>query len=350
MSGARELRLGVVGLGFGANHARVLSELDGVCLAAVCDSDADRLAAAARGRTLAAYADYGEMLRKERLDAVVVAVPAHLHAPVALAAIGAGCALLVEKPLAPSAGEAQRIVAAAEQAGVALMAGHIERFNPAVAELVRRVRAGEAGRVLQVSARRLAYFREAPREVDVGVIHDLALHEIDMMRFVLGAEVERAYAETQGNVRTPFDDSVSAVLRFRAAGGPGAVGYLEVNWLSPSKVRELSVLGEHGQFVIDYEAQTLAFQPAQAVEAGATPAGSAPASVRVQGRAPGGVVSIPIARREPLASELAAFVAAVRDGGPMPVNGADALAALAVADALAESGRTGAPVRPRWES
>src|SRR4051812_47412531 len=98
----REISIAVVGLGFGANHARVLDAMPGVRLAALCDANAQRLEDAARGRAAHAYTDLRTMLREERLDAVVVAVPPRLHETVALSVIAAGCAVLVEKPLAPS--------------------------------------------------------------------------------------------------------------------------------------------------------------------------------------------------------------------------------------------------------
>jgi predicted dehydrogenase len=126
---SKELAFGVIGLGFGAVHARVLGEMEGVRLAAICDSDPQRLATVARGRTVTAYQDYGQMLRDEPLDAVVVAVPIRLHEKVALAVIEAGKALLVEKPLAGSFEEGRRIVDAATQRGVVLTSGHIERFG-----------------------------------------------------------------------------------------------------------------------------------------------------------------------------------------------------------------------------
>src|SRR5262249_50853988 len=140
------------------------------------------------------------------LDAAVIAVPTRLHEEVALAALSAGVkALLIEKPIAPSLGEAIRLADAVEKAGARLMPGHIERFNPAIAELQRRTAAGDAGELLRLTARRMGPF--APRTRDVSVIHDLALHDIDVMRFILAREVERVYAETRGGLRTPFEDS-----------------------------------------------------------------------------------------------------------------------------------------------
>ena len=348
MSDAAPLRVGVVGLGFGANHARILAGLDGVCLAAVCDKDNDRLAAVAGAAS--SYDDYDAMLRESRLDAVIVAVPTHLHEEVARAAIASGAAVLVEKPLAPSLAAGRRLVETAAAASVPLMPGHVERFNPAVKELTRRVHAGELGDVIQVTVRRLAYFLPRTRNVDVGVIHDLAYHDIDIARFLLCAPVRRVYAETRSRLRTPYDDALSCLLRFESANGAdGPVCTIEVNWLSPRKVRELSVLGERGLLsasYADFRAATLEFQEAQTLDEVVSFGSDEAALINLRGGEPGAPVGTPIEAREPLQDELAAFVAALRAGGPMPVSGDDALAALAVADALAESARTGAAVRP----
>jgi len=336
-----ELAVGVVGLGFGANHARVLSGLPGVRLAAVCDKDESRLKDATKGRDAKPYSNFVTMLRDEKLDAIVIAAPEKLHVPFAQAAIEAGCAVLVEKPMATTREEGVGLVLAAAAAGVPLMAGHIERFNPAVQELRRRVQAGQAGQVLHLAARRTAPMRE--RAQGVNVIHDSALHDIDAMRFVLGCEVESAFAMAQSGVRMPFEDSIAGVLRFAAEGeDTGAVGSLEVNWLSPLRIRELTVLGTEGIFVLDYAAQTLEFHEASTRPAGAPREWSTEASHLRDASA-----QIPIKRREQLEHELSAFVDAVRTGTPMPVTGEDALRTLAVADALTESARTGRPMKVR---
>lgn len=344
-----DLAVGVIGLGFGANHARVLSELEGVRLAAVCDLDPDRLSAVATQHDAAPYGDFEKMLWKERLDAVVVAVPALLHEPVALAAIKAGCAVLVEKPLSPTLAGGRRVAEAAAAAGVPLMPGHIERFNPAIQELARRVRAGEAGRLLQINARRLAYFVERGRTIDVGVVEDLALHDIDILRYLAGAEVERVYAEAHSRVRTQFDDGIVAVLRFESAGGaPGIVAQLEVNRLSARMVRDTTVLGERGLLVAEYadfRSASVEFQPAQDLRGTqAGPVEGAP--VRLGGTAPASPLRLAVEPREPLVEELTAFVRALRESKPMPVTADDGLRALAIADAISESAHTGRPVTP----
>jgi predicted dehydrogenase len=214
------------------------------------------------------------------------------------------------------------------------MPGHIERFNPALIELARGVKAGEIGRVLQVSARRAGALRLPPE--DVNVVHDSAIHDIDAMRYVLGGDVDSVYATSQTGLITPLENSVNAVLHF----GEGTIGSLEVNWLSPLRLRDLTVLGEDGLFLLQYAAQTLKLYR------------SPPRSGPVQGWSlvtnPDGdpAYTVPIEPHEQLVAELEAFTNAAREGTPPPVAPQDGLAALAIADAITASARSGQPVTP----
>jgi len=319
MGDRRMLRAGVIGLGsMGVNHARVYADIEGVDLAAVADMSPERLQAAAR-RPAVTYDDYRRMLAGERLDIVSVCVPTLLHREVALATIDKGIALLVEKPIAATLEDGEAMAQAAQDAGVPLMVGHVERFNPAVLEVKRRLAAGDLGRVYQVYARRTGPFPQRVR--DVGVVHDLAPHDIDVMRFLLQSPVERVYAETLRGVATEHDDMLWGILRF----ANGVVGVLDVNWLTPLKVRRLSVLGEKGLLQADYLSQQVSFYPK---DSGLQSRDAAPKA-------------IPIENAEPLRLELEAFVDAVRRGVAPPVTAADGLAALEVAALLVESARAG---------
>jgi UDP-N-acetylglucosamine 3-dehydrogenase len=311
----------------GANHARVLNDLPGVELVAVADPDPDRLEKA-RYATSAPFTDYREMLREAKPDLVSVVVPTRLHHQVALDVIAAGCHLLVEKPIAASLDEARAITSAAAEAGVILTVGHIERFNPAVQELKRRIAEGQGGRVIQMRARRVGPFPHRIR--DVGVIHDLAPHDIDIMRHLLGAEVERVYAEAQGHINTDHEDIFAGILHF----GGAAVGILDINWLTPIKERTLNVLCEKGLFVVNYATQSLEFHENYA----ATAREGAIASVTE-----GPMTRYLIQSREPLRVELEAFRDAVLGTGPVAVTADDGIAALATAEALVTSAREHRP-------
>jgi predicted dehydrogenase len=314
------LRAGVIGLGsMGQHHARVWSSLPGVELVAVADPRPDVLARATAATGSRGHPAAEAMLAAERLAVVSVAAPTSLHAELTRPPRRAGAHVLVEKPIAADRREAEAMVEAAAAADRLLSVGHIERFNPAIVELRRRLGLGELGRIFEVRAERLGPFPDRIR--DVGVVVDLAPHDLDVMRFLLGSDPVRVYAETEQRIHTDHEDLFVGVMKF----ANGAVGLLDINWLTPTKQRRLSVTGEGGMYVADYLSQELTFfaNPSD----GSVTAG--PAEQR------------PIERREPLLVELEAFVAAVRDGGPPPVEPREALVALQLARAMVEAANTG---------
>lgn len=313
----------------GANHARVFADLPGVELAAVADSDPDRVARAVGGRIIPGFPDAATLLREVKPDLVSIVVPTQLHEPITLQAITAGANVLVEKPIAATLDSARRIADAATAAGVLLTVGHIERFNPAIGELKARLAAGQGGRVLQVRARRVGPFPHRIR--DVGVIHDLAPHDIDIMRYLLDDDVQSVFAEARRHINTDNEDLFMGVLRFAG----GAMGLLDINWLTPTKERSLTVLCEKGMFAVDYAAQSLAFYENYAASARE----GAIASVTE-----GPMTRYPIANREPLRVELEAFRDAVAGRTGPAVSAHDGIVALAVAEALVEASRSGMPV------
>jgi predicted dehydrogenase len=330
------IHAGVIGVGaMGRHHARVYSELDETELVAVADVDPVRVETMARRYRVRTYTDYREMLARERLDLVSVAVPTQLHLAVALDVIAAGVHLLVEKPIAPTLEDGQAIVEAAARRGVKFSVGHVERFNPAVIELRRRLERGELGRVFTIHARRMGPFPARVR--DVGVVIDLATHDLDVMCWLVGRPVERVHAETARRIHTAHEDLLSGLLRF----ADGTIGVLEVNWLTPTKVRELSVTGERGMFLVNYLTQDLTFYENNRADGQWETLGI------LTGVGEGNMVRLCIERREPLQVELASFVEAIRTNTAPLVTGADGLAALALAQTLVEAGRTGAFVYPR---
>ena len=330
------LRAGVVGLGMmGRNHLRVWEgAVDGVELVAVADSDPAALARATVGRHVRGYEDAERMFAEEALDLVSIVAPTRLHLPLALAALRAGANVLVEKPIAATREEAVEMIEAAESAGRMLTVGHIERFNPAVRELRRRLAADELGRIFQISATRLGPFPARIR--DVGVVVDLAPHDIDVMRYLVGSEPIRLYGETARRIHTEHEDLFTGVMKF----ANGVIGVLDINWLTPTKRRTLTVTGERGMYVVDYIAQDLVFYAnPDAAETWINPGaegGAAVASV-----SEGEMTKRVIQRREPLAVELEEFARAVRDGGPPPVHPRDAMVALLLARKMVESASTG---------
>lgn len=321
----------VIGVGaMGRNHARVYNEMPDVELAAVADLDSARTGEVARLYGTRAYADYRVMLEETRPIAVTVAVPTQAHYQVTLDALEAGCHVLVEKPIAATLEEGRRMIERAAELGRVLAVGHIERYNPAVIELKRRLDEGDLGRVFQIHARRLGPFPARVR--DVGVIVDLAPHDLDIMRHLTGKRVQRLYAETEQEIHTAHEDMFSGLIRFEG----GVVGVLNINWLTPTKVREITVTGQRGMFLANLLTQDLYFY--ENAEAGDLDW----SHLRLlRGVGEGQMVRLRLHRREPLRAELETFVAEAQGEQGMIVCGDDGLIALELAQALVRSGREG---------
>lgn len=322
------LKISVVGAGLmGRFHARVVAEHPDSELADVVDSapHAERVAWDRRARWLR---ELDELLAGPLPDAVIVSVPTSDHAAVALPLLEAGVPVLVEKPVAANPGDARALIDAARSAGITLAVGHVERFNPAVRTLEERLREGALGRVFQIHARRLSPF---PKRIgDTGVAHDLATHDLDIM-CVLAGEPVRISSELDRKAHGSREDLLAALLRFES----GVIGLLEVNWLTPTKVRQLTVTGERGMFVVDYLEQHLTlYENAQATERW-------PELDVFDGVTEGDVTRFAITREEPLRAQLTAFVRAVRNEAPVAVTGDDGLRVLELALAAVEAnGRT----------
>ena len=334
------LRAGVVGLGMmGRNHVRVYDEvLPDVELIAVADPDPVALRKATTGRAARGYGDPRTMFEEEHLDLVSIVAPTSLHRQATMEALASGANVLVEKPIAADRADAEAMIAAAEDAGLLLTVGHIERFNPAIRELRRRLAGGELGRIFQVKATRLGPFPARIR--DVGVVLDLAPHDIDVMRFLLNSEPIRLYAETEQRIHTDHEDLFNGVMKF----ANGAIGVLDINWLTPNKRRTLTVTGERGMYVADYINQDLIYYAnPDAVQTwehpGADESGELTTSV-----SEGEMTRRSVRRQEPLAVELAEFARAVREGGPPPVAPRDAMIALLLAQKMVEAASSGSVV------
>ncbi|MCX6031141.1 MAG: Gfo/Idh/MocA family oxidoreductase [Chloroflexi bacterium] len=330
------IRAGVIGVGaIGRHHVRIYNQLDDVQLVAIADPDEARRMGLARLYKTPAYASFEEMFDRETLDVVSIAVPTVLHREVTLAALERGVNVLVEKPIAATVEEAAEMIKRAAARGLTLMVGHVERFNPALIELKRRLAAGELGHVFQVYARRLSPFPAYIR--DVGVVMDLATHELDIMRYLLGSEAERIYAETERNLHNLYEDMLAGTIKFEN----GIVGVLDINWLTPTKVRELRITGERGMFLVDYLKQDLYFYENS----------KAPnpwdAMALFRGVGEGNVLKFQLNKVEPLEAELAAFIKATVNHTEPAVTGLDGLHALALVQMVLASAEQGQVLRVR---
>lgn len=327
------MKAGVIGVGaMGRHHARVYNQLKGVELVAVADVNMERAEEIARCYKVRAYRDYRTMLEEEELQVVSVAVPTRLHLQVASDVFERGVSCLLEKPIAPTVEEGQEIIASANERGVKMAVGHVERFNPAILELKRKVGQGELGRLFLIHARRLGPFPE--RIGDVGVVIDLATHDLDIICYLTGSEVTRVYAETAQCIHTQHEDLLSGLLRF----SNGAIGVLDINWLTPTKIRELSLTGERGMFLVNLLSQDLYFYENSYSKAGWD-------SLDIlRGVGEGDMVRLRVEKMEPLRAEIESFLEWVVSGKEPPVSGAEALQAVDLAQRLIEAAQRNAPL------
>ena len=323
------LKAAVIGVGaMGRHHARIYHEMRDVELVAVSDIAEDRRRETERLYNVDAYVNYGHMLDAVDIDMVTIAVPTELHCQATLDALGAGCHVLVEKPIALTLGQAELMIARAGALEQVLAVGHIERYNSAIVEL-RGLLDGEVlGRIFQIHTRRLGPFPE--RVHDVGVVVDLATHDLDIMCYLIRDAVSRVYGETSQNMHSAHEDLFSGLVVFEN----GILGVLDVNWLTPTKIREVTVTGERGMLFANLLTQDLYYYENELASTSNWDNISLLRGVR-EGR----MTRLHLCKVEPLRKELEAFVAAVRGERADIVCGEDGLYALRLARALLESGR-----------
>ena len=309
------LRVGVVGVGvMGGNHARVLADMPGIALAGVADPDAKQREFVCEALGCTGYSAVDGLLAAG-VDALTIAAPTHLHRELALASIRRGVHVLVEKPIASSVEEGNAIIGAARQAGVTLMVGHVERFNPAVAAVKDAIRDED---ILSIDITRVGPF--PPRMSNVGVVIDLAVHDIDLIRWFTDSEIVEIQPQLKSAIAERED---IALLQFRTASG--VLAQINTNWLTPFKARDVQVATRRKYIMADLltrqVTECFGFQPDGAY------------SMR----------HLPVGHAEPLRAEIAAFVAAVRSGTTPAVTGEEGVASLEVAirclDARAELSR-----------
>lgn len=319
------VKVAVIGAGsMGLNHLRVLRDFseDEVQIVGVAETYEPALTRATSRFHIAGFADYHQMLSEASPDLVSVVVPTQAHFEVAAAALNAGCHVLIEKPITATIEEAMTLLKLAAEQKRKIAVGHVERFNPAVMELKRHIIAGNVGQIFSLHARRLGPF--PPRIRDVGVILDLATHDLDVMRYLTGAEVAYVFAESQQQVHQMHEDLLLGLIRFSNR----AIGMLDVNWLTPTKVRELSVTGERGMYLVNYLSQDLYYYENDYTTT------TWDALRSLTGVSEGTMTRLKVQKAEPLRLEYEDILAALRNDTEPTVKGEDGLAVLHLAHQL----------------
>jgi predicted dehydrogenase len=326
------LRGAVLGLGMiGRHHARLLQQMEGVEFAGAVDPGGDRFDVVHDAGLV--FASAAELLAAGPVDFAVVAVPTDVHLPATRGLAAAGVNVLIEKPLAASADEARAIGDICAAAGVHAAVGHVERFNPALLELRRRVHGDQLGQVFLIATERIGPFPDRVR--DVGVVKDLATHDLDLVRWLGGSPLERVAAQTQHRMGREHEDLVLATGALETHVSFNCI----VDWLSPTKVRKSRILGERGMLVADTLTADLTFY-----ENGHTRSEWA-ATQSLRGVSEGDMTRYALARREPLLVELETFCALLRgDEGAGIVTIEEGIETVAYAEAVLASAATGETV------
>ncbi len=300
---SERIRVGVVGVGaLGQHHARVYASLETAVLVGVFDTDKGRATEVAARHGCEAFADAESLI--DAVDALSVAVPTVFHHSVTSLALAAGRDVLVEKPIAVTTDEAQKLIAQARAAGRILQVGHIERFNPATDVLRAEVR---EPRFIEVH--RLGAF--SPRSLDIDVVLDLMIHDLDIVLSLDGSEAVQVDA-VGVPVLTSKVDIANARLRFAS----GLIANITASRVSADRVRKFRVFSPRKYISVDFAAREAQIHALVLGEAGR------PELRSTRTAAP---------EQEPLQRQLQAFLAAVRDRSAPLVSGEDGLRALTLA-------------------
>lgn len=310
------LRVGVIGVGsMGQNHARIYSELGK--LVGVHDAFPESAKHVAKRLGTTVFESVDELLAN--VDAVSICTPTTCHFDVAKKAIELGKAVLVEKPFTGDEEQARVLCELAEAHKVTLASGFVERFNPVVKATQESLSAGRFGKLVSIGSRRVSSFPSRIR--DVGVIKDLAIHDVDVIRYITGLEVRSVYALGGKMNGLQFEDHANFLMEMENS----VIATLEVNWLTPMKVRKVSLTCSSGFAQLDYMDQSLEFSSSRSHGVDDANLSQIPMELDVR--------HVFVKKEEPLKRELEAFLSSAETSAKAQVDGWDALANLRVCNA-----------------
>jgi UDP-N-acetylglucosamine 3-dehydrogenase len=304
----------VIGTGvWGKNHARVYASLNDVHLYGIVDQDETRAKEVGDLYQTNYFTDINDILNDSTIDLISICTPTITHAKIAAAALNMGKNVLVEKPMTNTLREAIELIRLAEKNNVKFTVGFVERFNPAVQEAFKHIKQGIIGEVILANTRRVS--RRPLRIGDVGVVKDLAIHDIDIIAHLFPNSPEAIYAIC-GSISHSFEDYANINVRYK--GNRNA--FIETNWLTPSVKRDLTITGTEGVISVQYRTQKISIENNERL------------------------LEPYITTQEPLRNELNAFVNCIINDTDPAVTGSDGLKALTIAEAALESSRTGKTV------
>ncbi len=247
----KKLKIGVIGAGFmGSNHARVYSEIPDCKIVAISDIDEKKAKAMGQKYNCSYYKDYKEMLDKEEIEAASVTVPTKIHKEVSSYVMDKNIHVLLEKPIAGNIEDAQEIIKKAKEKNVKLLIGHIERFNPVVIKMKELIDKGKLGKIITIIARRVGSF--PLRIKDANIVVDVSVHDIDIINYLLGKKPDKIHCFGGMSINDNKEDQVIVLMKYDQTSG-----VIQSNWITPIKIRNLSVTGTKGYAELNYLTQEL---------------------------------------------------------------------------------------------
>ena len=311
MDNFKNVRTAVIGVGsMGQNHARVYNEISN--LVCIVDPDERQGKAISKRFDVDWYPDYNQIIGK--VDAVSIAVPTIYHLEVARKLIENGINVLVEKPLAKNTHDAQEIVSLSKKFGIILAVGHIERHNEVIKRTKECLKNKEWGDLISLSARRFSSFPDRIR--DVGVLFDLSIHDVDIIQSLFGEKPKNVSCFGGKSFNDKFEDHVSLLMQFNG----NKIGLCETNWLTPCKVRDLSITTTTHFVVVDYLSQEIKIQSSEYINVDNTNLHESQINYDSQ--------IIKLKSQEPLKSELVDFLSSIVNKHQPLVTGEDGLLAV----------------------
>lgn len=323
------LKIGVIGTGsMGKNHIRVCAEKGTIELVGIVDKNKALATEIAERFDINAYDDYKDILGE--IDAAIVATPTSTHHQITLDLLNNGKHVLVEKPLCSNIHDAQELVKKAETQHVVLAVGHIERHNPATKFAKEALDEKKFGELITLTSKRVSNYPHRIR--DVGVTMDLGIHDIDIMHFLAG-DVKSVYAKAgKFNKNIEYEDYANIVLNFEN----DRCGIIEVNWLTPMKIRKMYLTCSENYVEMDYINQQITVSSSSYKQINEMDLYHVPIQYNVN--------NITLEKREPLKNEIDDFITAITTNRQPLATGEDGLTALRIADAAAKSYKTGEEV------
>jgi UDP-N-acetylglucosamine 3-dehydrogenase len=322
------LNIGVIGIGsMGQNHARVYSEVAN--LIGVADANTEATSKVSKRYNTKAFNDYEDLLKIDELEALSIATPTVTHYKIGLAAINAGKHVLMEKPFTSTIEEGQKLIKAAAEQNVTLAVGQIERHNPVVRFTKDMLNNKQFGDLISITSRRVSSY--PPRIQDVGVIMDLGIHDIDVMRYLVGSKIKSVYTLagiTKDTNKANHEDHANILLEFQGDQG-GIPGFVEVNWLTPMKVRKVSLTCSKNTVEFDYITQSIEVSSSTLINFDSSNLYQLPQKYEIQ--------KLSIKPEEPLKNEIVDFMNAIKTSSQPLVSGEEGLETLKIALSAVDS-------------